>query len=384
MQRIPTVEISASLADKLGAGHPWIYRDHLPRGFTAEAGQWVRVKAGRFIGYALFDAESPIALRVFSERGVPDRAWISERVRSALKLRAPLRKDGVTAYRWINGENDGLPGIVVDLYDRFAVVVTYFDAVRTLLSDLCAALADNQPLFGIVERREQGELRTLWGKAPSGDVVIEEYGVLQKVDLQHGQKTGLFLDQRDNRRHVAKLCFKKRVLNLFCYTGGFSLHAAKSGASRIVNVDASGPALAAARDNFALNGLPLEGVEFVTLDVFEFLAKSHSERYDVAIVDPPSFARSREQLDRALQAYARLHGQALGLVELEGLYVASSCTAQVTPEAFRQVLGAAARVAKRRLQIIHDVGQPLDHPVMAGYPEGRYLKFIVARVLPIA
>lgn len=385
-----TVALPAFLEPALAAGHPWVYRDHVPARFSAENGAWVRVRAGRQTAFALWDATSPIALRIFSAHAVPDAAFFAERVRRAWELRAPLRDAEVTAYRWLYGEGDGLPGVVVDLYGEHAVLVTYSDAVATLVPPVVEALWDLGRLRGVVEKpraladRAQG-LVVHRGDPPPADLTVVEHGVRFRVDLARGQKTGLFLDHRENRRFVGGLARGRRVLNLFCYTGGFSLFAARGGAREVVSVDSAAPAMAATRDNFALNGLPSDHHLAVTEDAFTFLARAAAEgqRFDLVIADPPSFARSRAQQRAALRAYVRLHAAALAVVAPGGLYAAASCTAQVSPADFQATLAEGAARARCRLQLVHEAGQPLDHPVAAQHPEGRYLKFVVGRVLAI-
>jgi 23S rRNA (cytosine1962-C5)-methyltransferase len=387
---IVTLQLPRTLAPALAAGHPWIYRDHLPGGLRLPAGSWVRVRSGTWTGFALSESHSSVALRVFSECGVPDAHWIAQRVRAAWDLRAPLRDGGTTAYRWLNGEGDGLPGIVVDLYGACAALVTYTPSVEPLVSLLVDALQETAPLRCVVRRSSapgsHPALELLWGRRPPRDLVVEEHGVRLRADLYAGQKTGLFLDQRENRRYLAALATGRRVLSLFSYTGGFALHAALAGATGAVSVDRAEAALAAARDNFELNGVDPDGHEFVNADAFQFLqqACSTGTQFGLVISDPPSFARSRSRLRAARRAYVRLGALGLSLTELGGYYAAGSCTAQLAPDAFRETLSEAARRARRRLQIIHEAGQPLDHPLLAGHPEGRYLKFIVGRVLPVA
>ena len=184
---------------------------------------------------------------------------------------------------------------------------------------------------------------------------------------------------------MAELCENKRVLNLFSYTGAFSLYAARAGATSVTSVDVSQPAARAARANFELNGLDPEQHEFLSEDVFEFLERMRQAgtTYDVVICDPPSFANSREQLKNALRAYVSVNSAGLRVLEPSGTYAAASCTAQVSVDAFRSMLAEAAVNAKRRLQIFHDAAHAADHPVFVGHPEGRYLKFVVARALPI-
>jgi 23S rRNA (cytosine1962-C5)-methyltransferase len=382
---LPSLTLPEKLEHSLAAGHPWVYRDHVRRTFDADTGTWVRLRAGRWTGYALWDRNSPIALRVFSERGVPDAAWTEECVLRAWRLREPLRIAGVTAYRWLNGEGDGLPGVVVDLYDRFAVLLTYADAVEPLVEWIAAAVERAGNLSGVVRRRAAGSLETLRGRAPPRDLVVDEYGVSLRVDVEAGQKTGLFLDHRENRRFVRELAPGRSVLNLFSYTGAFSVNAWLGGAQSVTSVDAAAPALDAAGENHRLNGLDPADNELVVGDVFETVERFAAEgrRFDLVIADPPSFARGKDQRAQAERAYVRLHDRALRLVERGGFYAAASCTAQISPDMFRESIAQGAARARCRFQTIHDAGQPLDHPVMAGHTEGRYLKFVVGRVLPV-
>lgn len=377
----PLIELPHFLKKALAAGHPWVYRDHVPPGFRAPSGSVVRVKAGGWTGYALWDERSPIALRITGEQAPPDEAWVAARVRAAWELRESVRDDRTSAYRWINGEGDGVPGIVVDVYGAFAVIVTYADAVEPLVPWVVQALLDTTKLHGVLRRGETAEL--VHGRKPPRDLVVEEHGVRLRANLLEGQKTGLFLDQRENRRFIGDVAGGRRVLNLFSYSGGFSVHAALGGAAHVTSVDAAPAAADDARANFELNGIDPEAHDFVVGDVFEYLGAC-KDRFDLVICDPPSFARSREHLPQALKAYTRLNAMGLATAGPVALYAASSCTAQVGPDAFRETVAEAARRARRRFQIIHDVGQPLDHPVMAGHLEGRYLKFIVGRVLPVS
>jgi len=386
----PTLELPAQLKRGLQAGHPWVYRDHVPRGFQAASGTWVKVRAGGYSAFALWDESSKIALRLFSERAVPDASWVRERVAAALALRRALLDDQTSAYRLLYGEGDGIPGLTVDVYGAFAVIVTYADSLETLVPWVVRALAELLKLHGVVRRArvrdgEPPRLEVLHGRLPPRDLIIAEHGLRMHVDLFLGQKTGLFLDHRANRRFMGELCAGKRVLNLFSYTGAFSLYAARAGATSVTSVDMSQPAARAARANFELNGMDPEPHEFVAEDVFEFLERTQQAgvSYDVVICDPPSFANSREQQKNALRAYVSVNSAGLRVLEPSGIYAAASCTAQVSSEAFRGVLAEAAVNAKRRLQVFHDAGHAVDHPIFMGHPEGRYLKFVVSRALAI-
>ena len=386
----PSLELPAQLKRGLQAGHPWVYRDHVPRGFQAASGTWVKVRAGSYSAFALWDETSRIALRLFSEHQVPDASWVRERLVQALALRRALLDDQTSAYRLLYGEGDGLPGLTVDVYGSFAVIVTYADSLETVVPWVVRALAELLKLHGVVRRArvrdgEAPRLEVLHGRLPPRDLIIAEHGLRMQVDLFLGQKTGLFLDHRENRRFMGRLCENKRVLNLFSYTGAFSLYAARAGATSVTSVDMSQPAARAARANFELNGLDPEQHEFLSEDVFEFLERTRQAgtTYDVVICDPPSFANSRDQLKNALRAYVSVNSAGLRVLAPSGIYAAASCTAQVSVDGFRGMLAEAAVNAKRRLQIFHDAAHAADHPVFAGHPEGRYLKFVVARALPI-
>ena len=387
-ESLPVVQLPESLSRAVASGHPWIYRDHVPRTFRAETGAWVRVQAGPVSAVALWDAESPLALRVFSRERVPDAAWIEERVRDALALRRSLGiVEQASAYRLLAGEGDRVPGIFVDRYAAYAVVTADGGPVGKLVPWVVEALSRLGELAGVVEKRRRGEgerVVTAWGRPPPRDLIVEENGLRFRANLYEGQKTGLFLDQRDNRSAIERLSSGRRVLNLFGYTGAFSVYAARGGATQVTTVDIADGAVAAARDNFALNGFDPDAHEFIAADVFEYLraAAERRERFDVVISDPPSFARSRAHRDRALKAYTRLHAAALAVTAPHGLYAASSCTTQVSPEAFRTTLAEGARKVRTALQLVQDTGHAPDHPVLAAHPEGRYLKFMVARVLP--
>lgn len=395
--KLPFVRAASGLKDSLAQGHPWIYADAIERApHDLASGQWVHVQCGNLQLYGLWDADSPIAVRLFPSRRRPTRAWVAERVAAAWALRAPLRRAEArtSAWRWLYGESDGLPGLVVDLYgdvgsagtklgEQWAVLRTYSESLHAIKEWVVDAMRERTPLAGVVERDGQ-EHTLLHGRLPPTSIIIAEHGVRYEVDLLHGQKTGFFLDQRDNRRTVGEWSRGKRVLNLFAYTGGFSVSAALGGAHSVTSVDSAAPAMAAAQRNFQLNGLGPGGHEFIVADCFELLEKYHGEgrRFDLIVVDPPSFARSKAQLEAALHAYRRLNTLALLCLEPDGLLASSSCTSQVSPEAFRQMLAAAATDANRRVLSLHEAGQPLDHPVPVHFPEARYLKFVLAAVEP--
>jgi 23S rRNA (cytosine1962-C5)-methyltransferase len=404
---LPELTIDPAIKGRLAAGHPWVYRNHVLSGQRLASGQWVRVRCGGLTAYGLWDARSPIAVRLFSRLAPPDAPWAQERVWEAWEGRAGIRdaEPPTSAYRWIYGEGDGLPGLVADRYGDYALIQTYAESVAALVPLVAPAMRACDPeLRGVALRERPGEddpaagedraeaaeggqprLRALWGEMPPEALVVQEHGLYFHADLYRGQKTGLFLDHRENRRMVEGLAAGRSVLNCFAYTGGFSLYALRGGAASVESADIGRGLAEATAANIALNGLDGRRHRFVTEDCFTLLdgyAKA-GRRFDIVILDPPSFARQKRSLHAALRAYTRINTLALRCLEPGGLLVTASCTSQVGPEQFRATLADAAGQARARLQIVHEAGQPADHPVPAGFPEGRYLKFVVARAPPL-
>jgi 23S rRNA (cytosine1962-C5)-methyltransferase len=393
--KLPTIQLPTTLKERLVQGHPWVYRNHVPASIQLASGRWVHVYCGNWTGYGLWDANGPIALRIFSNQQVPDAQWLRHQVQVAWALRSPLRDRGCTAYRWLFGEGDGLPGVTVDLYGEFAVVQTYMEGAIVLLDGLVEALRATHSLRGILLRtrhkagdiadaRELPESKAdlLWGSAPPIDLTVTEYGLQFRVNLHTGQKTGLFLDHRENRHFIEAWSQGRTVLNCFAYTGAFSLYALRGKADRVVSVDIGKGLAEAAATNIMLNQLDLHRHTFITEDCFTLLNRyvEQGQQFDLVILDPPSFAKSKQNRYAASRAYTKLHALALRCVAPDGLLATASCTSQVGVDAFKEAIAAAGGMVKRRFQIIYEAGQPLDHPVPAQFPEGRYLKFLVGRV----
>lgn len=379
---LPTLTLDKKLEPALASGHPWLYRNHLP-GHRLETGDWVRVQAGKAQAIGLYDAESAIAVRFFSRDGVPERSLIEARVKEALTLREGLFADGETnAYRLLFGEGDYLPGITVDRYDRYAVLQTYARSLEVLVPEVVKSLAKGLKLRGIV-RRGEGGLEALWGQVPPPELTVTENNLRLIANLHEGQKTGLFLDHRDNRLTLSRYCRGKTVLNLFSYSGAFSLYAVKGGAQEVTSVDIAPAATKDAKRNFELNGFDSSAHTFISADVFKLLDDyvRGKRRFDVIVLDPPSLARDKASRFAAMRAYRKLNSSAIRCALPGGLLASASCTSQVSPADFKVILGEAATEAGRRLQIFHEAGHAADHPVPANFPEGRYLKFVVGRVL---
>jgi 23S rRNA (cytosine1962-C5)-methyltransferase len=379
---------AAALAVK--RGHPWVYREGLarpPRGLGSGASVELADEEGAFLARGLWDADSPIAVRVFARSPNGGRA-LDGAALGALVIAAVARRDGrfdaeTTAYRLCNGEGDRVPGLVLDRYDDVAVLRLDTVAWAPHLEGVVAALRGPLASRGVrtVGLRVTGEekkLRPLDGPEPPSRVLVRERGMAMEVDLGHGQKTGAFLDQRENRARVRALSRGRRVLNLFSYAGGFSIAAALGGSAPVTSVDVAAAAHATAQRTFRENGVDPSAHAFVSADVFAYLdqARARGERFDLVISDPPSFAPSERARPRALTAYRRLHAAAAAVLAEGGILCASSCSSHVTAEDFLATLDDAA-LAPRTLCLREMHGQPEDHPTLPAWPEGRYLKFAV-------
>lgn len=378
---LPTLHLPARLETALRSGHPWVYRTHVRDGHGLKAGTWVRVEAGSAAAFGLFDVDGPIAVRLFDSEAVPTDEWWDATVDRALRRRNPLVDAGHNAYRLIFGEGDGLPGLVVDRYARHAVLQLHSEALRPFATRVARRIRRQLKLRGVVERRA-GELITWAGEPPPPEVTVQEHGLRFLVNIRSGQKTGLFLDHREQRQWVRKHAHGLRVLNLFAYTGGFSVYALAGGASEVVSVDIAGPALRDAERNVALNDLHASLHRTVQADVFtslEALAEQQG-RFDLVVCDPPSLAKSKQQRDRAVGAYTRLHTGLAGLVKPGGALLTASCTTQVDTQAFEAAALAGLQRAGRHAQVVERRGHALDHPVRRAFPEGRYLKSLWLRL----
>ncbi len=394
------VVLAKNLARSIRRGHPWIFRDALRTPPTLPDGAWVTVTApdGQPLATGFWDARSAIAVRVLELAGEreSDTDAVETRVVEAIDRRLAFidRVDVRTdAFRLIHGEADRLPGVHADLYGE-AISIRFdgggaraFYLERAELPAVLSAVARARGLgvTSVIERGKRGDgevARALVGALPSGEIEVRENGLCFGVDLAHGQKGGLFLDQRDNRALVRTLARGRRVLNLFGYTGGFSIYAAAGGAAHTTTVDVAREAIQAARRNFERNQLPLGAAELHAADAFAFLERAIGDRisYDLVISDPPSFAPSRKALPAALRAYRRLHRLCATVVAPGGIFCAASCSSHVRADAFARTIDEGAADAGRRFTLDELRGAAPDHPVAPFFPEGNYLKFAVGRV----
>lgn len=384
MAHHPRWRLTKPLRARIRAGHPWIYDRALappPRGVAA--GDLVTIVDDEGpIATAFADPGSPIRARVLgadADQDV-DAAWVRLRVAAAVELRArdPLLV-GCTGRRLVHGEGDRCPGLVIDAYGDTAVIV--FDGAaaaafwRPRLPDVLAGLAHGGAEIAHAwlrgERRDRGHGEAVRGDPPA-EIVIEEDEARFAVDVRAGQKTGFFLDQRENRRTIRRHAAGARVLNLFAYTGGFSIHAALGGAASVTSGDIAAPAIAALARNVELSGLPAQ--ETIVGDAFELLARAR-RRWDLVIVDPPSFAPSERAKPAALAAYRKLAAAALAVVEPGGRFALASCSSHVTEAELLEAVAGIDHGATLRIRLT--AGAASDHPVLPAFPEGRYLKFIL-------
>ncbi|MEX2501029.1 MAG: class I SAM-dependent rRNA methyltransferase [Trueperaceae bacterium] len=379
MSAPPTLRLADHLASALASRHPWLYQDRLPK-HDLPTGAWVRVEAGDASAFGLVDREGAIGVRLFAWDAVPDRAWWREAVRSAVARREAVAAAGHTAYRLIHGEGDGLPGLIADRYGRFVVVQPHTPALEPYLPTVARDLQRALRAKGVVVRRADG-LETLAGEPPPPEETVVENGLRFLANLRDGQKTGLFLDHREQRGAVREMADGMRVLNLFAYAGGFSVHALAGGAAHVTDVDLAEPALRDAERNVRANDLPAQRHRTVAADVFAWLqADSGNDRYDLVILDPPSLARAKRGRARALAAYRRLNAGAARRVRPGGILLTASCTAQVAPDAFRQAVQEGLRDAGVAGRLLKESGHASDHPLRDGFPEGRYLKVLRLRI----
>ncbi len=385
-----TVRLKKNLQRVLAQGHPWVFRDALA-GKLPEPGQVVTVvdADGRFVARGLAEA-GPIGLRVFTARDEPvDEGLIARRVEAAADLRRRVVPPETDAFRLVHGEGDRLPGVVCDVYGEHAVLRFDGLAAAAWKEPVVAALDPVLENLGVetlllrTGQRGSPKVEALKGQRPGEPVRILEHGMRLPVDLLSGQKTGLFLDHRESRHRVRGLAAGRSALNLFGYTGGFSIAAGLGGATDVITVDSAKPACQLAEQGWAANGLSADGHQALATKVQPFLeqAAKDGRRWDLIVADPPSYAPSQKKLRAALDAYRALHRACLDRLAPGGLYLAASCSSHVDRAAFEKTLLWAAEKAGRVLQILERWGAPADHPRLAAFPEGDYLKVVLVRLV---
>jgi 23S rRNA (cytosine1962-C5)-methyltransferase len=391
----PTLRLAPGRERSLLLRHPWIFSGAIEAVDGAPAtGDTVDVVAsdGRFLGRGAYSPSSRIRARIwsFDPATAIDAAFFAARVERAIAARAPLVDARHDACRLVHGESDGLPGVVADRYaDTVVVQLTSAGAERwrDAIIDALAAATGARCVF----ERSDAEVRALEGltartgavRGRCNDIVdIVEAGIAYRVDVAHGQKTGFYLDQRDNRALVCRHARDRRVLNAFCYTGGFTLAALVGGASRVLSIDSSAEALALARENLGRNpALDAARAAWREADVFEELRalRNRGAAFDLVVLDPPKFAPTAAHAQRAARAYKDINLLAFKLLAPGGLLATFSCSGGVGADLFRKIVAGAARDAGVEAAVIARMSASADHPVALGFPEGEYLKGLLIR-----
>jgi 23S rRNA (cytosine1962-C5)-methyltransferase len=391
---MPRLRLAKDVAVSLRRGHPWIYAAALERPGAFPPGATVEVvdRQGGFVGRGFYDPAGPIAVRLLERRAdhALDEAWLRQRIATAIQVRAAARAAGGLpgdAFRLLNGEGDGLPGLVIDVYAGTWAVRCDGHAAQAAWQPQLPVIIDQARLGGVAtervwlrpaEGRGTGGGQAVLGAAPTGPVVVREGPMRLHADVVHGQKTGLFLDQRPGRALVGQLAAARSVLNLFSYTGGFSVAAAKGGARHVTTVDLARPAIAAARENLLLSGIDPELHELVAADCRAFLAEAHARgrRWDLVVCDPPSYAPSERAKPAAMSAYARLNADAAAVVADGGILITASCSSHLGEQDFMSAVAHGLTIAGRQAAMFHVGGAGPDHPTQPAFPEGRYLKLL--------
>ena len=396
---IASVHLRRGKEESLLRRHPWVFSGAIERiseGMTPLAeGDIVDVitKQGEFIAKGHYQIGS-IAVRVLSFEQVDINAeWWAERIAKAKELREAMgliNNDSTTCYRLVHGEGDLLPGLVVDIYGRTAVVQCHSvgmylsrqhiaEAIRKAYGDSIEAIYDKSSQT-LPFKADLGAIDGyLWGRTSEPNAVVLENGLKFKVNWEEGQKTGFFIDQRVNRDLVRQYSRGRKVLNTFCYTGGFSVAALAGGAREVVSIDLSERAVKLADENVRLNFGDEAAHEAIACNAVEYL-KDIDDSYDLIILDPPAFAKHHKVLGNALQGYKKINARALQKIRPGGILFTFSCSQAVSRELFRTTIFTAAAIAGRRVRIIGQLTQPADHPINIYHPEGEYLKGLVVYV----
>jgi len=371
--------------------HPWIFSGAVKTLPKAEDGEIIQVRdyQNTLLGYGFFDPQSQIICRVFEFTSVEikiDREFWCQKINRAYILRKSIIKAGTNTYRLLHAEGDFISGIICDIYDDLAVLQLLITGSQKLFADIVYAL--NQLGFKYIflknkiSPNQSGKINLangfLTNSIYEGKKIVFENDLKFLIDFEKGQKTGFFIDQRDNRALLGYYSKDKKVLNAFSYTGGFSVYAAAGGASEVHSVDISKEAIIACDENMKLN---FENVSHTSIvdDCFEYL-KNTTQNYDVIVLDPPAFAKNSRAVSNAARGYKELNLKAFQKINPQGILFTFSCSQHIDRDLFRKIIFSAASDAKRNVRILHQLTQPADHPISIYHPEGEYLKGLVLQV----
>lgn len=387
------ISIRKEKQQSLSRRHPWVFSGAI---YKKDKG----IKDGDIVeligfheetlGYGHYQKGS-IAVRMLTfDSTYPDASFWDQKILNAYQLRQALdiiRTDN-NSYRLVNGEGDGLPGLIIDVYNNNAVVqchsVGMFRQIEDIKNSLIKAIPDLKSIYSksekVLSRNTELQSEDFYLKKEETDTIMIENGVKFKIDWETGQKTGFFLDQRDNRAILGKYATGKSVLNCFCYSGGFSLYALAANATKVTSVDISSGATDLVRENHELNDFKDENHDIITANVMEYLGDTDIPNHDIVIVDPPAFAKSKSKRHNAVQAYKRLNIMALKKVNTGGYLFTFSCSQVVDKPLFDATIRSAAIEVGRNIRVIQSLAQGPDHPTNIYHPEGHYLKGLILQV----
>ncbi len=377
------IQLNRDLRRIVLRGEPWIYRDSIVQPPQLNQAQLCQVidRKKEFLGWAIYDPHSPLCLRFVSlEKKPPQFDLFQKRFEAAFRIRKNMNRLDTNSFRLFNGEGDLLPGLVCDVYDQVAVLQFDGQGANEFWDKPAVAkwLIDSKACITVVEklrRQSEGGLKILAGTLDKNIVTAKENGVHFRVDLENGQKTGFFLDQRENRQYIREMSKGVSLLNLFSYSGGFSVYAGMGGAKKVSSVDMAQGAIDLANENWELNGLDTGKHQGVCADVFDFL-KEDQEMWEHIIVDPPSMGHSEEHKNRARMKYIELFAAAAKRVKPQGQLSLSSCSSHISFTDFYEIITEALSESRRRGQILRVSGQGADHPFLHSSQKMQYLKFV--------
>jgi 23S rRNA (cytosine1962-C5)-methyltransferase len=392
------IKVKPSIEKIIRQGHPWLFEGGITKqNSEGKAGDFAVIfdnKKNKFLGIGLYDPFSPIRVKMLHANSAVqiNAEWFEMKIKTAYEKRLPLLQTKTNSYRLIYGENDGLPSLIADVYADVLVIklysliwLPYLDILQEILLKVSHC---NTLVLRLSRNVEQQKVhlnglkdgQVLYGELKNETIIFTEHGLKFQANVIHGHKTGYFLDHRHNRKKVGELAKNKRVLDVFAYAGGFSVHALAGGAKEVISLDISKQALELSKENAALN--PHKGKhETMAIDAFEGLENLHKQRkeFDMVIIDPPSFAKKDLETERAIKSYARLAKAGINLVAKNGILILASCSSRVSADDFFDTVTNELRRSRRAFEILEKTFHDIDHPI--GFAEGAYLKTIYFRIV---
>ncbi len=381
-----SLQLKKDVSRDIKRGHPWVYKGALKMPLPQTSG-WAKLldKQGQMLAWGVYDMASPLSFRVVSlDKKPPSQSFLQKKLVDALSFRdAWFDISQTNGIRCIHGEGDGFPGVICDRYGDVVVLQTDGQTLSTVwdVEWLAHQIQKQLQIKSVLMKPQKGkgEPRTLIGERPSESVEFLENGTRWLADIWKGQKTGFFLDQRKNREMIKALSKRRSVLNLFSYTGGFSIAAGQGGARQVTSVDISRFAIESCQRHWEMNSLPQKLHQGYAMNVFEFL-EGQGEKFEIVVVDPPSFASSKSHTEKAMMSYTHVFAQAAKAVAPGGILALSSCSSHINFEMFYKISVDSVSKARRRARVISIQGQPEDHPFPLACPELRYLKFFLLQL----